>query len=232
MVNCQFRVSPAFGTAEWGGFRISTTSNAGRQVGALDVLQLRSRNWGCCHAPMRGANAIWGRMLRLGRNAPILGGALVALLLALGPFTSNPARGDTVEGPGFRHGLWRFDRTLEYPDHRLVARREEVTRCVDPTKGMKGTFASPNVGKCKSAAPQQAGNRYTFHNRCDYLGPVHTEITVHSEDSYTEINSFRDSNDFPKIDKVVAERIGDCNAAEPREVSSRAKSVKTGSVQR
>jgi hypothetical protein len=167
-------------------------------------------------------------MLRLDRNAPVLWGALFALLLSFGAFTSNPARSETFEGPGFRHGLWRFDRTLEYPDHRLVARREEVTRCVDPTKGMKGTFASPNVGSCRSSQPEQKGNRYTFHNRCDYLGPVRTEITVHSEDSYTEINSFRDSNDFPKVDKVVAERIGDCNGAEPREVSSRAKSLKTG----
>jgi hypothetical protein len=173
-------------------------------------------------------------MLHLGRNVPTLGGALLALLLALGTFTSNPARSETFEAPGFRHGLWRFDRTLEYPDHRVVARREEVTRCVDPTKGMKGTFASPNVGNCRSAQPEQAGNRYTFRNRCDYLGPVSTEITVHSKDSYTEINTFRDSNDFPKVDKVVAERIGDCNAAEPRDissprdVSSRAKSLKTG----
>jgi hypothetical protein len=88
-----------------------------------------------------------------------------------------------------------------------------MTRCVDPTNAMKDIFASPNVGSCRSTKPERVRNRYTFANRCDYLGPVRTDITVHSEEAYTELNVLKVGN-FPKVDKVVAQRIGDCNVAE------------------
>lgn len=143
--------------------------------------------------------------------------ALVSTMTVL----SAPAVGQTIENPKFRAGLWRFDRTMEYPDHRVVVRREETTRCVDPTKAMRGIFSSPDIGNCRSSQPEQVENRYTFANRCDYLGPVRTQITVHGDDAYTELHQLR-SGDFPKVDKVVAERIGDCDVP-GLEVSSRDK---------
>ena len=66
--------------------------------------------------------------------------------------------------------------------HRILER--EMTRCVDPTVSMKATFASPSVGNCVSAKPEKSDNKYTFSNRCDYMGPVSTVITVHSAESY------------------------------------------------
>jgi hypothetical protein len=74
-----------------------------------------------------------------------------------------------------------------------------------------GTFNSPNIGGCRSDRPERVGNRYTMANRCDYLGPVRTDITVHSEDAYTENNWLKTGN-FPQVDRVLARRIGDCDA--------------------
>lgn len=117
-------------------------------------------------------------------------------------------------GPTFRKGLWRFDRTLEYPNHRVVVRQEELTRCVDPTHAMKGTFSSPDIGSCRSTKPERSENRYTFESRCDFMGPVRTDIIVHSDEAYTETNGLLNAGNFPKVDKVIAQRIGDCGLSE------------------
>ena len=118
------------------------------------------------------------------------------------------------EAPSFRKGLWRFIRTLDVVrnanknvKYRLVDR--EVTRCVDPTHAMKTTFSSAPVGSCVSDKPEKVGNKYTFGHRCDYMGAVSTVITVHSDESYTELNEVS-TGDNPKTDLVTAKRIGDC----------------------
>lgn len=121
-----------------------------------------------------------------------------------------PASAETFDGPTFRKGLWLFARKIEYPDHRVVVSEEEILRCVDPTRAMKGIFSSPNVGNCRSTKAERIDNRYTFANRCDYNGPVRTDITVHSDEAYTELN-FPKSGHFPKVDRVLAQRIGDCD---------------------
>jgi hypothetical protein len=119
-----------------------------------------------------------------------------------------------TEAPSFRKGLWRFIRTLDVVKnanknvkYRVVDR--EMTRCVDPTYAMKTTFSSAPVGSCVSAKPEKIGNKYTFGHRCDYLGAVSTVITVHSDESYTEVNEVS-TGDNPKTDLVTAKRIGDC----------------------
>jgi len=115
-------------------------------------------------------------------------------------------------GPSFRKGMWHFVRTLELVvssrnRHQLFER--EMTRCVDPTEAMKVTFSSASVGDCRSAKPERANNEYTFSNRCDYMGPVRTVITVQSDEAYTEVNELTVGN-LPRTDSVVARRIGDC----------------------
>ena len=119
-----------------------------------------------------------------------------------------------TETPSFRKGLWRFIRTLDVVrnankniKYRVVDR--EMTRCVDPTHAMKTTFSSAPVGSCVSDKPEKVGNKYTFGHRCDYLGAVSTVITVHSDESYTEVNEVS-TGDNPKTDLVTATRIGDC----------------------
>ena len=132
-------------------------------------------------------------------------------LFTLGPLTSQ-ARAEEFQGPSFRKGLWHFVRTLDLIVHRKTKQRlqeREMTRCVDPTVAMKATFASPSVGNCVSAKPEKSDNKYTFSNRCDYMGPVSTVITVHSDESYTEVNELSVGN-LPRTELVVAHRVGDC----------------------
>jgi hypothetical protein len=84
-----------------------------------------------------------------------------------------------------------------------------MTRCVDPTQAMKATFSSASVGNCHSSRPEKISNKYIFSNRCDYMGPVSTVITVLSGDAYTEVNELR-VGQVPRTDLVVARRISDC----------------------
>ena len=116
-------------------------------------------------------------------------------------------------GPTFRKGMWRFIRTLEIVSpsngrHKLLER--EMTRCVDPTQAMKATFSSPSVGSCHSSKPEKVSNKYIFSNRCDYMGPVSTVITVLGAEAYTEVNQVN-VGQAPQTDRVVARRIGDCH---------------------
>jgi hypothetical protein len=119
-----------------------------------------------------------------------------------------------AQPPSFRKGLWRFIRTLDVVrnsnknvKYRVVDK--EMTRCVDPTHAMKATFSTASVGSCVSDKPEKVGNKYTFGHRCDYMGAVSTVITVHSDESYTEVNEVS-TGDSPKTDLVTAKRIGDC----------------------
>jgi hypothetical protein len=119
---------------------------------------------------------------------------------------------EEFSGPSFRKGLWHFVRTLDVVAHRKNKHRvleREATRCVDPNVSMKATFASPSVGNCVSAKPEKSDNKYTFSNRCDYMGPVSTVITVHSDESYEEANELTVGK-YPRSELVVAKRVGDC----------------------
>jgi hypothetical protein len=136
----------------------------------------------------------------------------VCLAIALGVAASAPAGAEEFDGPKFRKGMWHFVRTLEVilhskSKHRLLD--QEMTRCVDPTDAMKATFSPQSVGNCVSAKPERMDNTYTFANRCDYLGPVSTTITVQSAEAYTEVN-LSSSGELPKRDSVAAWRVGDC----------------------
>ena len=138
---------------------------------------------------------------------------LLSALVVAAPLLSSSAQADEAfEGPKFRKGMWRFVRTLDALTHsrgkfRLFER--EMTRCVDPTEAMKATFSSAPVGNCHSAKPEKVANKYIFSNRCDFMGPVSTIITVQSDEAYTEVNELKVGN-LPRTDLVVAHRVGDC----------------------
>ncbi|WGS22781.1 MULTISPECIES: hypothetical protein [unclassified Bradyrhizobium] len=123
------------------------------------------------------------------------------------------AADESFGGPTFRKGMWRFVRTLEIVTSSNVRQKlleREMTRCVDPTQAMKATFASPSVGSCHSSKPEKISNKYIFSNRCDYMGPVSTVITVLSDEAYTEVNKIN-VGQAPRTDRVVARRISDCH---------------------
>src|SRR3954470_5038164 len=136
---------------------------------------------------------------------------IIAMMMA-GPVSSQARAEGGFDGPSFRKGMWHFVRTLELVAHRKTKHRlqeREMTRCVDPTVAMKATFASPSVGSCVSAKAEKSDNKYTFANRCDFMGPVSTVITVHSDESYTELNEITVGK-LPRQELVVAKRLGDC----------------------
>src|SRR6266478_3757002 len=131
--------------------------------------------------------------------------------VVVGP-DSSPPKAEAPAAPSFRKGLWHFVRTMElvlHKNHRQRVLERDVTRCVDPTVAMKATFSSPSVGNCVSAKPEKSDNKYTFSNRCDYMGPVSTVITVHSDESYEEVNELTVGK-LPRSELVVAKRVGDC----------------------
>jgi hypothetical protein len=135
-----------------------------------------------------------------------------AIVLMVSSILAPEVKADPFEGPNFKKGLWHFVRTLDMvafhkTKHRLLER--EMTACVDPTDSMRATFASPSIGNCVSAKPEKTDNKYVFSNRCDYMGPVSTTITVYSDESYTEINELSKGM-LPRVEQVVAQRVGDC----------------------
>jgi hypothetical protein len=137
---------------------------------------------------------------------------VLALVLSAPLLASQAQAGEAFGGPTFRKGLWRFVRTLEIikpQDVRQTLLEQEMTRCVDPTEAMKATFASASIGSCHSSRPEKVSNKYIFSNRCDYMGPVRTVITVQSDEAYTEVNELT-VGQIPRKDLVIAKRIGDC----------------------
>lgn len=137
---------------------------------------------------------------------------LVVVLVAAGSSSSSRAKAEAFDGPTFRKGMWHFVRTLELVVNKKTRYRvqaREMTRCVDPTQAMRATFSSPSIGNCVSAKPEKSENKYTFSNRCDYMGPVSTVITVQSDESYTEVNELAVGK-LAKSELVVAQRVGDC----------------------
>jgi hypothetical protein len=137
--------------------------------------------------------------------------AIASMTLAIG-LGSSETRADGFDGPSFRKGVWHFVRTLDLvfgENHRRRLLDREMTRCVDPTRAMKATFASPSIGNCVSAKAERVENKYTFSNRCDYMGPVSTTIIVQSDESYTELNELK-VGQLPKTELIVARRVGDC----------------------
>lgn len=149
-------------------------------------------------------------------SLPALPAMSVACAVLCAVLSPAEAKEGTQDRPHFRTGLWRFERTIEFvrpaPASSTVFSKTEATRCADPNVAMSGIFSSPNVGTCRSDRPQVFGNQYVFPNRCDFLGPVTTVITVQSEAAYTEVNMLK-VDPLPRRDVVVANRIGDCDQA-------------------
>jgi hypothetical protein len=155
---------------------------------------------------------IWNRLANSGSIFACF--CVLIALIIVGPASSQASAEEAFQGLSFRKGLWHFVRKLELVAHRktkYTLLEREMTRCVDPTVAMRATFSSPSVGNCVSAKPEKSDNKYTFSNRCDYMGPVSTVITVNSDESYTELNELTVGG-APRTELVVAKRVGDCDA--------------------
>jgi len=77
------------------------------------------------------------------------------------------------DGPTFRSGLWKFERTLETdgkPNDRLqtsglpIAR--QMTRCVNPTLELKAEFTPLKTGGCSTKDLRKTDDGYVFQKVC------------------------------------------------------------------
>jgi hypothetical protein len=138
---------------------------------------------------------------------------LLAIATAIAVVAGTPAC-LAYDGPTFRSGLWKFERSLE-TDGKTTNRlqdnglpiREEVTRCVNPTPAVKAEFTPFEA--CKPRDVAKTDSRYVIERACGGYSPIRTEIDVKSDSAYTEINE----GNIGKIstrETVVAQRIGDC----------------------
>jgi hypothetical protein len=118
------------------------------------------------------------------------------------------------DGPTFRSGLWKFERSLEtdgkttdrFQNNGLPIKRE-MTRCVNPTADLKADFTP--VEGCNAKDIQRADGRYVVERVCGRRSPIRTEIDVKSDSAYAEINEGNIGQMSTK-ETVIAQRIGDC----------------------
>src|SRR5260221_12292946 len=150
-----------------------------------------------------------GRSSAVGRRGVLAIAAPVALFAATSACLA-------YDGPTFRSGLWKFERTLETngePNNRLqtsglpIAR--EMTRCVNPTSAMKAQFTPQVFGACKAKNFRKTDCGYVFQKFCGSGAPIETQIAVKGDSAYTEINQGNIGKMSSK-ETVVAQRVGDC----------------------
>jgi hypothetical protein len=119
------------------------------------------------------------------------------------------------DGPTFRSGLWKFERTLETDGKRTDRLQtsglpidREMTRCVNPTSALKAEF-TPLQGACKIRDFRKTDGGYVFQSLCGSAGPVETQVDVKNDSAYTETNQ-GNIGKIPTKEIVVAQRVGDC----------------------
>jgi len=121
------------------------------------------------------------------------------------------------DGPTFRSGLWKFDRTLETngeANDRLqtsglpIAR--QMTRCVNPTLELKEELTPIKVGACNTRNVRKTDDGYVFEKICGRAAPIKSEINVKGDSAYTEIHEGNIGKLSTK-ETVVAQRVGDCD---------------------
>jgi hypothetical protein len=159
-------------------------------------------------------------MAKLGRcegrsNSVSRRGVLAIAAPAIALFAATPAC-LAYDGPTFRSGLWKFERTLETdgkPTNRLQTSGllidREMTRCVNPTSAIKAEFAPLPFGACKTKDLRKTDGRYVIQRICGRGAPIETQIDVKSDSAYTEIIQ-GSIGKTSTTDIVVAQRVGDC----------------------
>jgi hypothetical protein len=118
------------------------------------------------------------------------------------------------DGPTFRSGLWKFERTLEtdgkttdrYENNDLPIKRE-MTRCVNPTPAVKAELTP--LEACKPKDLRKTDDSYVLERVCGRDSPIKTEIDVKSDSAYTQIDEGNIGKTSTR-ETVVAQRIGDC----------------------
>ena len=121
------------------------------------------------------------------------------------------------DGPTFRSGLWKFERTLETdgkPNDRLQTSGlpidRQMIRCVNPTLELKAEFTPAGAGGCSTKDLRKTDDGFAFQKVCGGAAPINTEINVKGDSAYTEIHQ-GSIGKIPTKETVVAQRVGDCH---------------------
>src|SRR6476661_1622825 len=157
---------------------------------------------------------------RENESSPALRRTLLAIAAACALLATS-SEGFAYDGPTFRSGLWKFERTLETdgkPTDRLqtsgLSIDRSMTRCVNPTSALKAEltakFAPFRVGACDTRDLQKTDSAYVFQKVCGGAAPVKTKVEVKSDSAYTEIHE-GNVGSIPTREIVVAQRVGDCH---------------------
>src|SRR5260370_8507398 len=93
------------------------------------------------------------------------------------------------DGPTFRSGLWKFERTLE-TDGKSNDRLQtsglpidrQMTRCVNPTQELKAEFTP--LGGCNTKDLRKTDHGYVFQNICGGAAPIKTKINIKASTPY------------------------------------------------
>lgn len=143
---------------------------------------------------------------------------LLALAAAFALLATSSAS-FAYDGPTFRGGLWKFERTLETdgkPNDRLqtsgLSIDRQMTRCVNPTLELKAEFTPIKVGGCSIKDLRKTDSGYVFQKICGGAAPIKAEINVKGDSAYTEIHE-GNVGKIPTKETVVAHRVGDCRPA-------------------
>lgn len=146
---------------------------------------------------------------------------MLAAAAATALFAAVPAC-RAYDGPTFRSGLWKFERTLETdgkPTDRLPTSGlpidREMTRCVDPTSALKAEFTPSHFGACETKEVRKTDSGYVLQKTCGSGGPIETQIDVKNDSAYTEINQGSIGKISTK-ETVAAQRVGDCGHSDNR----------------
>lgn len=139
---------------------------------------------------------------------------VVAAAAAVALFAAMPAC-LAYDGPTFRSGLWKCERTLETggkATNRLqtsgLSIDRQMTRCVNPTSALKAEF-TPRFGTCKTRDFRKTDGGYVFQKICGGGAPIETQIDVKDDSAYTQINQ-GNIGKIPTKETVVAQRVGNC----------------------
>ena len=148
-------------------------------------------------------------------NNPVPRRILLAISAACALLATSSAS-FAYDGPTFRSGLWKFERTLETdgkPNDRLQTSGlpidRQMTRCVNPTQALKAEFTPLKVGACSTKDLRKTDDGYVFQKICGSAAPIKTEISVKGDSAYTEIHQ-GSIGKIPTKETVVAQRVGDC----------------------
>jgi hypothetical protein len=149
------------------------------------------------------------------KPVPVHRGMMLAIAVACALLATNSA-GFAYDGPSFRGGLWKFERTLE-TDGKANDRLQtsglpidrQIIRCVNPTLELKAELTPLKVGGCSAKDLRKTDDGYVFQKVCGDAAPIKTEINVKGDSAYTETHQ-GSIGKIPTKETVVAQRVGDC----------------------